>query len=66
MWRQRFHLVLGMPDHFLFSHRIALLLGLMLVVSLVDFYRNGARAGKFREYGFIIMTGAVGRGRIFE
>lgn len=32
----------------------------MLVVSLVDFYRNGARAGKFREYGFIIMTGAVG------
>ena len=49
-----------MPDHFLFSYRIALLLGLMLVVSLVDFYRNGGRAVKFREYGFIIITGAVG------
>jgi len=49
-----------MPDHFLFSYRVALLLGLMLVVSLVDFYRNGARAVKFREYGFIIIAGAVG------
>ena len=43
-----------------FSYRVTLLLGLMLVVSLVDFYRNGARAVKFREYGFIIITGAVG------
>ena len=57
---QVFRAAFGMPDHFPFSYRIALLLGLMLVVSLVDFYRNGARAGKFREYGFIIITGAVG------
>jgi ABC-type cobalt transport system substrate-binding protein len=49
-----------MPDHFAFSYRIVLLLGLMLVVSLVDFHRNGARAAKFREYGFIVITGAVG------
>ena len=49
-----------MPDHFSFSYRVALLLGLMLVVSLVDYYRNRSRAVKFREYGFIIITGAVG------
>ncbi len=49
-----------MSHHFPFSYRIALLLGLMLVVSLVDLFRNGARAQKFREYGFIIITGAVG------
>jgi hypothetical protein len=47
-------------NHFPFSYRIALLLGLMLVASLVDFYRKGAQAAKFREYGFIIITGAVG------
>jgi hypothetical protein len=47
-------------DHFPFSYRVALLLGLMLVVSLVDFCRNGARAAKFCEYGFIIITGAAG------
>jgi len=50
----------GMPDHFLFSYRIVLLLGLMLVVSLVDFYRNGTRAVKFREYGFVIIAGVAG------
>jgi hypothetical protein len=49
-----------MPGHFPFSYRVALLLGLMLVVSMVDFYRNGARALKFREYGFVIVAGAVG------
>jgi ABC-type cobalt transport system substrate-binding protein len=49
-----------MPDHFPFSYRIALLLGLMLVVSLVDYHRNGARAVKFREYGFVIIAGVVG------
>jgi hypothetical protein len=43
-----------------FSYRVALLLGLMLVVSLLDFYRNGAQAAKFREYGFILITGAIG------
>ena len=49
-----------MTNHFPFVYRIALLLGLMMVVSLVDFYRKGAKAAKYREYGFIIMTGAVG------
>jgi len=49
-----------MSDHFPFSYRIALLLGLMAVVSLADFYRNGARAIKFREYGFVLITGAMG------
>ncbi len=43
-----------------FSYRVALLLGLMLVVSLADFYRNGAQAAKFREYGFILLAGALG------
>jgi len=37
-----------------------LLLGLMLVVSLLDFYRNGPQATRFREYGFIMITGALG------
>lgn len=32
----------------------------MLVVALADFYRNGAQAVKYREYGFIIITGSVG------
>ena len=43
-----------------FSYRVALLLGLMVIVSLVDFYRNRARAVKFREYGFVIITGLLG------
>jgi hypothetical protein len=43
-----------------FSYRVALLLGLMLVASLVDLFRNGARAVKFREYGFVIIAGALG------
>jgi hypothetical protein len=49
-----------MHDYFHFSYRVALLLGLMLVVSLVDYYRNGSRAVKFREYGFVIIAGVVG------
>ena len=32
----------------------------MLAVSLVDLYRNGARAVKFREYGFVLIAGVVG------
>src|SRR5580658_4197710 len=43
-----------------FSYRVALLLGLMLIISLVDFYRNGAQAVKYREYGFVIITGVIG------
>jgi hypothetical protein len=47
-----------MPGHFFY--RVALLVGMMLVVSLVDLYRNRTQAGKYREYGFIIIAGAVG------
>jgi hypothetical protein len=43
-----------------FSYRVALLIGLMLIVSLVDFYRNGAQSEKFREYGFVLIAGVVG------
>jgi hypothetical protein len=43
-----------------FSYRVFLLLGLMLVVSLLDFYRNGAQAIKSREYGFVLIAGALG------
>jgi len=49
-----------MPKHFSFLYRIILLVVLMLVVSLVDFSRKGAQATKYREYGFILITGAVG------
>jgi ABC-type cobalt transport system substrate-binding protein len=46
----------------MFTYRIILLLSLMLIISLVDLYRNGARATRFREYGFILITGAMGGG----
>jgi hypothetical protein len=49
-----------MPNVFSFSYRIVLLLGLMLVVAVVDFYRKGPHATKFREYGFIVIAGVVG------
>jgi hypothetical protein len=45
-----------------FFYRLALLLGLMLVSSLVDIYRHGAQATKYREYGFVIFTGLIGAG----
>ena len=32
----------------------------MLVVALVDFYRKGPQATKCREYGFIVIAGAIG------
>lgn len=32
----------------------------MLVVALVDFYRKGPQATRFREYGFIVIAGAIG------
>jgi len=43
-----------------FQYRVVLLFGLMLVVALVDFYRKGPQATKFREYGFVIIAGAIG------
>jgi hypothetical protein len=43
-----------------FSWRIAVLVVLMLVVSLVDVYRHGAKATRFREYGFILFAGLLG------
>ncbi len=43
-----------------FLLRVALLAGFLLVVALVDFYRHGARATRYREYGFIIVTGLLG------
>ena len=60
MLPQVFRAAFGMTDHFPFSYRITLLLALMLMISLADLYRNGARASKFREYGFILITGAMG------
>lgn len=49
-----------MYNHFPFWYRVVLLLGLMLVVALLDFYRQGAQATKFREYGFLVITGVIG------
>jgi hypothetical protein len=43
-----------------FFYRVALLVGLMAVVSALDVWRNGARAVRFREYGFILVAGAAG------
>jgi hypothetical protein len=49
-----------MSNYFPFSYRVVLLLGLMLVVALVDFYRKGPQATRFREYGFVVIAGAIG------
>jgi Mn2+/Fe2+ NRAMP family transporter len=43
-----------------FLHRVVLLLALMLIVGAVDYFRNGTKATRFREYGFILVTGLVG------
>jgi len=42
-----------------FSFRVTLLVGLMAAISLVDFWRNGARAVKYQEYGFVLVTGLI-------
>src|SRR5580658_10402493 len=47
-------------NYFPFSYRVVLLLGLMLVVAAADFYWKGPQATKFREYGFIVIAGAIG------
>jgi len=49
-----------MSNYFPFSYRVVLLLGVMAVVAAVDFYRKGPQATKFREYGFVVITGAIG------
>jgi len=45
-----------------FSNRLLLLVALMAVISAIDFYRNRSQATKFREYGFIVLTGLLGAG----
>jgi hypothetical protein len=49
-----------MPNYPPFLYRVVLLLGLMVVVALVDFYRNCLHATKFREYSFVIIAGGIG------
>jgi hypothetical protein len=49
-----------MPASPPFPDRIVILLVFMLIVASVDLYRNGAQATRFREYGFILLTGMVG------
>ncbi len=43
-----------------FRIEIIFLAVLMLVVSLADLYKKRGEATKFREYGFILLTGALG------
>ena len=40
--------------------RISLLLLAMALVAFIDWYRNGQHATKWKEYGFIILSGVVG------
>ncbi len=40
--------------------RIALLLAFMLVVAIIDRWRNGSQATRFKEYGFILFAGLIG------
>jgi hypothetical protein len=49
-----------MSNYLPFLYRVVLLLGLMLVVALADFYRKRPQATKFREYGFVVIAGAIG------
>jgi hypothetical protein len=43
-----------------FTNRVLLLLALMAIVTIVDFKQKGREASKYREYGFILIAGAVG------
>ncbi len=43
-----------------FATRFILLLGLMLVLSVIDLCLNKGKATRYREYGFILVTGALG------
>jgi hypothetical protein len=49
-----------MAARFSFADRIFLLLGLMAIAALIDHYRNGKKASRFREYGFVLLTGLIG------
>jgi hypothetical protein len=43
-----------------FVHRVVLLVGMMLIVALGDYSRNGRQGVKMREYGFILLAGVAG------
>lgn len=49
-----------MLERFPFSYRVALLLGLMAAAAMVDFWRRGKEASKYREYAFIWIAGVLG------
>ena len=49
-----------MLERFSFWYRVALLLGLMSVAAVLDFWRRGKEAVKHREYGFIWVAGILG------
>jgi hypothetical protein len=47
-------------EGFPFFYRVALLIGLMAVAVAIDFWRHGREAARYREYGFIWITGILG------
>lgn len=49
-----------MIGRFTFGYRVVLLIGLMAIVAAVDRLRHGEKATRFREYGFILLTGLIG------
>ena len=54
--KPRANVLEGIP----FLYRVVLLLGLMAMAVAVDFWRNGRKAAKYREYGFIWISGIIG------
>lgn len=49
-----------MIGDFSFSSRVILLLSLMIVFAGLDLFRNGRKATRFKEYGFIVLAGIIG------
>jgi fructose-specific phosphotransferase system IIC component len=49
-----------MIGRFTFGYRVVLLLGLMVIVAAIDRLRHREKATRFREYGFILLTGLIG------
>jgi hypothetical protein len=47
-------------DGFPFFHRVILLVGLTIIGVVVDFWRYGREASRYREYGFVWIAGMLG------
>ncbi|MHC4623798.1 MAG: hypothetical protein ACYS4W_07835 [Planctomycetota bacterium] len=49
-----------MPHEIPYMYRVLALVMLMSAVAAYDYYRNGLKSTKWREYSFIIGAGLIG------